>query len=193
LADGLSFGIFEQVEVKCPVIFTTAYDQYAIQAFKVNSVDYLLKPFSTEDLRNAIEKYEQLFGNENLDVQSILEAYHKKEHQWQKRFIVYIGDKIRTVDSEEVAYFFAEGKYVFLFTTTGKEYVVDFTLDRLTEILDPEKFYRINRQFIVSMNGVSMMHIYPKGRVKIDLNPPSSKDAIVSIERSSGFKKWLNS
>lgn len=194
LSDGLSFNIFNQIQVKTPVIFVTAYDQYAIQAFKVNSIDYLLKPVAKTDLMKAIDKFNELQSglNEGIDFTAVIDAMNGPVKEYQKRFMVYFGDKIRTVSVEDVAYFYAEGKYVFLVCTDGQEYIVDFTLDKLSHVLDPAVFFRINRQFIVGLKGIETMYSYTKGRVKIDLNPPAKKEAVVSVDRAGSFKKWLN-
>ena len=194
LSDGLSFNIFDKVKVNTPIIFTTAYDQYAIQAFRVNSIDYLLKPIAKSDLEGALEKFDELKTelNSGIDFQAVVQAMKGKVEEYQKRFMVYFGDKIRTVDVSEVAYFYAEGKYVFLVPKEGQEYIVDFTLDKLTNVLDPSQFFRINRQFIVGLEGIDTMYTYTKGRVKIDLKPVAKKEAIVSVDRAGSFKKWLN-
>lgn len=194
LGDGLSFNIFDQVEVKTPIIFTTAYDQYALQAFKLNSIDYLLKPVSKTDLEKALQKYVELKEpmNPQIDFSALMDAMKGEKEDYQQRFMVYLGERIVTVKSEEIAYFYAEGKYVFLVTSDGKEHIVDYTLDRLTQKLDPTHFFRVNRQFIVTIKGIAEMFTYSKSRVKIELKPEAKKPVIVSGERSSDFKKWLN-
>lgn len=194
LSDGLSFNIFDKVKVTTPVIFVTAYDQYAIQAFRVNSIDYLLKPVTKTDLNGALEKFSELKSqlNTGIDFKALREMMSGEQQEFQKRFMVYFGDKIRTISADEVAYIYAEGKHVFLVTQKGVEYNIDFTLDKLTNSLDPSSFFRINRQFIVSLEGIETMYTYTKGRVKIDLKPQSKKEAIVSIDRAASFKKWLN-
>lgn len=193
LGDSSSFKIFDQVEVKTPIIFTTAYDQYAIEAFKVNSIDYLLKPINQRELEKAIDKYEEIFsGSAAIDYKEIAQLLQQKEPDYQKRFMVYSGDKIRTIDKNDVAYFLAEGKYCYLYSNDNHQYLIDFTLDKLEGVLDPDEFFRINRQFIINIKSIAQMHSYPKGRVKIELVPSNKKEAIVSIERASMFKKWLN-
>ncbi len=193
LGDGLSFEIFEQVKTDAPIIFTTAYDQHAIKAFKVNSIDYLLKPFSTTDLLGAIDKFRQRFSEKPVDINALLASYLSGSKTYKKRFAIYIGDKIITINTDDIAYFYAEGKYVFLVLPDGKEHIVDYTLERLSQVLDPEQFFRINRQFIVSMRGIGKMHLYTRGRVKIDLQPPAKKEVVVSSEKAQTFKKWINS
>ncbi len=194
LGDAKSFEIFKQVDLETPVVFTTAYDQYAIQAFEVNSVDYLLKPIRLEDLEGAMKKYEKrsLQGN-GLPLDALVEALGgAQETNYQKRFMVHFGEEIRTIEIDEVAYFFAEGKYTYLLTHADQQYLVDYTLDELMDVLDPDAFFKISRQYIVSLPSIDKMYSFPKGRVKVVLRPREKKEAIVSIERSPVFKKWLN-
>jgi DNA-binding LytR/AlgR family response regulator len=192
LADGNSFSIFEQVTVKTPIIFATAYDKYAIQAFKLNSVDYLLKPIEREELAQSLAKYRDTRQTQApLDVEALLRAM-QPQHEYQKRFMVTAGDKIKSVPIEEVAYFFGQQKYVFLTTKDNRQYIVDFTLGKLEDMLDPQRFFRINRQFIISFDAIASMFAYSKSRVKIELDPPGEIEAIVSIEKAPRFKEWLN-
>ena len=193
LGDSNSFKIFDQVEIKTPIIFTTAYDQYAIKAFKLNAIDYLLKPISQKELEKAIAKFEDVYQhNYPIDYRKIAEIFQQESPEFQKRFMVYSGDKIKMIEVELVAYFMAEGKYCYLYSKDDQQYLIDFTLDKLEKVLDPDQFFRINRQFMINIKGIRQMYSYPKGRVKIDLYPPNKKEAIVSIERASHFKKWLN-
>lgn len=194
LGDGLSFAIFEKVNVKTPVIFTTAYDQYALQAFKLNSIDYLLKPINSNDLQQALDKFTEWHEpiNEQLDIAALIDAVSGKQQEHQKRFMIYVGERIITVPTEDINYFYAEGKYVFLVTSDGKEHIVDYTLDRLMQLLSPEQFFRVNRQFIVALQGIAEMVAYSKSRVKLELNPKASKPVVVSTERAANFKRWLN-
>lgn len=195
LGDDVSFSIFDKVRVTTPIIFTTAYDQYAIQAFKVNSVDYLLKPVNKTDLKHALTKfYEQKQSQQiPVDYQSLLKSLQSAPlESYQSRFLVYKGDKVKSIEVASVAYFFAEGKHVYLVDKTGVHYLLDYTLDRLNDCLDPRHFFRINRQFIIHIQAIAEMTAYTKGRIKIDLDPSANKEAIVSIERASAFKSWLN-
>lgn len=193
LGDALSFEIFKQIEVKTPVIFTTAYDQYAIQAFEVNSIDYLLKPIRQEDLEKAINKFkERTLNTGSIPIDQLLKSLHPLQTEYQKRFLVYTGEQIKTIPVEEIAYFFAEGKYVYLTSHDDRAYLVDYTLDKLEALIDPDQFFRINRQFIISLECINKMFAYPKGRVKLILNPKAKREVIVSIDRSPEFKKWLN-
>ncbi|MCU4176782.1 LytR/AlgR family response regulator transcription factor [Carboxylicivirga sp. N1Y90] len=194
LSDGLSFGIFDDIEVKVPVIFTTAYDQYAIQAFKVNSVDYLLKPINKYDLERSLDKFKNYHANEPVvDYKEIMQAMKSDSLQYQKRFMVMVGERIMSICIDDVAYFFAEGKYVFIVDKQGERYLIDFTLDKLVEVLDPSVYFRVNRQIIIRIDAIKQMHSWFKRRVKIDLMPDFDKEVIVSNERVKDFKKWLNS
>ena len=194
LSDGNSFSIFDQVQhpVKTPIIFSTAFDQYAIKAFKLNSVDYLLKPVEKEELAAAIEKFREQQVVPGFDVQAIRSALQSPDKSYQKRFIVSSGEKIKSVKIEEVAYFFGQQKYVFLITHDNRRHIIDYTLAQLEGLLDPDQFYRINRQFIISFDAIEQMHTWSKSRVKIDLKPEGDRDAIVSIDRSGDFKRWLD-
>lgn len=192
LSDGLCFNIFEQIKVDVPVIFTTAYDQYAIKAFQVNSVGYLLKPFDLAELEEVLSKFNTYFNPAEKDIRSLAQALKQEKPDYRKRFLVYSGDKIRTVDVSDAAYFYADQKLVFLMDVHGKRHTVDQTLDKLENQLQPEQFFRINRQYIISYSAIDSMQAYSKGRVKIDLKPEAPKEAIVSIDRAGRFKLWLN-
>jgi DNA-binding LytR/AlgR family response regulator len=193
LSDGLSFSIFDAVDVRVPVIFTTAYDQYAIKAFKLNSVDYLLKPIRKEDLRGSLQKYRDLKGAYTIDFEELLRTLHGKA-AYKQRFLVQYAQKIRKVESGDVAYFFALEKGVFLVTGQKETLPVDYTLDRLEELLDPTKFFRINSKMIVAFKAIRHMIPYSRSRIKIELEPPEPKtvEALVSVERSAAFKEWLD-
>jgi len=193
LADGSSFKIFEKVRVKCPIIFTTAYDQYAIQAFKVNSIDYLLKPIKEEDLKQSLVKYrESSFQVASIDMERLMDALRKSHKAYQERFIVQFADKLKSIEVNSIAYFVAMEKAVFLVSDDGHRYAIDYTIERLDEILNPKIFYRVNRKFIVNFTSIKGMYSYSKSRVKIDLFPNPETEVIVSSERASGFKDWLN-
>lgn len=196
LADGLSFEIFRQVQTLCPVIFTTAYDQYAIEAFKVNSIDYLLKPVKKEALAAAIDKYKKLSASKQPalpDISKLLEAMASGEQQskYKKRFAVRYGEHLKTISIDEAAYFYTEDKINFLTTKEGRRYTIDFNLDSLESMLDPHVFFRINRQYIIGISAIAEMFAYSKSRVLVKLNPPAKHETIVSTERSGDFKLWL--
>jgi two-component system, LytTR family, response regulator LytT len=194
LSDGISFEIFKQVDIKCPVIFTTAYDQYAIEAFKVNSIDYLLKPVKKEELEKAVTKFKSLTpatAFPSIDINKLLQSLQPAGIEYKKRFVVRYGEHIKTINIEEVVYFYTEDKATFLCTKDARRFVVDFNLDTLESILDPKVFFRINRQYIISIHSIAEMFAYSKSRVLIKLNPPAKNETIVSTERSADFKHWL--
>ena len=194
LADGNSFEIFNVVKPQCPVIFTTAYDQYALQAFKVNSIDYLLKPIKKNELAEAIEKLKTLHPQDHVkkfpDFENLLKMIKGKE-EFQKRILIRYADTIKAVDIKDVAYFYTENKINFLCTFDKKSYPIDFNLDQIEAMIDPAVFFRINRQFIVNVNAIKNMVSYSKSRVKLELNPPTEIETVVSTERSPNFKSWL--
>jgi DNA-binding LytR/AlgR family response regulator len=195
LADDLSFRIFEQIEVRQPVIFTTAYDQYALKAFKVNSVDYLLKPISSEDLAQAIEQYRQQKqpSGQLVEVKALLEHIEQaRKKPRQERFMVSRGDKISSIPVGEVAYFEGEDRYVFLHTTDGNRYIVDYRLSDLEELLDPGRWYRLNRSFIASFESITKIISLSKSRIKVELKPKNQRDIYVSAANTRSFKEWLN-
>lgn len=196
LEDDLSFAIFEQVNISSPVIFTTAFDEYAIKAFKLKSIDYLLKPIVHEELAAALKKYEQFSGLNpgTIDLQSLYSLITNKDKKYRERFSISVGTKIKMVEVADIAYFFVLDKGVYLRTFQGNSYNVDFTLDKLEEMLNPEKFFRINRKYLINIASIANMIAYSRGRVKLELKPKTDDefDTIVSIDRSSDFKKWLN-
>lgn len=198
LSDGNSFEIFRQVEVKCPVIFTTAYNQYAIEAFQVNSVGYLLKPIKAEEVAKAIRKYEELqqhhLAQELANLQNLLQhAQQPAMRQTGKtRFMVKSGQTIKAIPSEEVAYFLAEEGVVFLITVEGKRFIVNYTLDQLEEKLDKNFFFRANRQLIVHIDAVKEVKPYFKGRLYLLLNPDAGAEMIISSNKAPVFKEWLD-
>jgi len=192
LSDGNAFEIFEQTEVKTPVIFTTAYDQYAIRAFKHNSIDYLLKPINLDELAQSIHKYKQLNENQvTPDFKRLIDSLHNPV-QYQERFLVNAGQKLRTVKTSEIAFIHVNEKGVFLCTKENKNYDINYTLEKLEEILDPKIFFRINRQFIVNIDCIENMHIVSKSRLKLDLKPKTEEEVIVSVNNVANFKLWLN-
>lgn len=194
LADDLSFKIFEQVEVTTPVIFTTAFDQYALKAFKVNSIDYLLKPIEKEELAQALDKYKALKKPNAIDfgkLQSILQE--KETKTYQQRFLVQTRGKLMSVKIEDVAYFEGEDRYVYLIKKESGRFIVDYKLSDLEILLDPSLFFRLNRSFISHFESIEKIVSMSKSRVKVYLRPPASRDIVVSTDNTRGFKLWLNS
>lgn len=197
LSDGSSFEIFKQVEIKSPVIFTTAYDQYAIEAFKVNSVDYLLKPVKEEALTSAIAKFEELqnsnSGGDLENLKELLQNFHSpSENKKKSRFMVKSGNSIKTIAGEKVAYFLAEEGVVLLTTFEGKRFVVNYTLDQLEQLLDEQMFFRANRQLITNIGSIKEVQPYFKGRLHVILEPGIAGDQIISSSKASSFKNWLD-
>jgi DNA-binding LytR/AlgR family response regulator len=194
LADGSSFEIFKEVNVACPVIFTTAYDQYALQAFKQNSIHYLLKPVKKEELNEAIDRFRKMQSakqNSATDFEKMLSLINKPASAYKERFIIRFGEHIKTIQVADIAYFYTENKANFAVMRDAKRYPVDNNLDELEHLVDPKNFFRINRQFIIGYNSISEMITYSKSRVLVKLNPPTKFETIVSTERSASFKAWL--
>jgi DNA-binding LytR/AlgR family response regulator len=192
LADGLSFEIFNKIQIDTPVIFTTAFDEYAIKAFKLNSVDYLLKPIGADDLRAAIDKLKKLNQSHTSIVQDIANAYQNLNKQFKNRFMVKMGDSIVSVKTEDVLHFIAEDGITLLVTTNAKRYPVDYTLDQLEELVSPDLFFRINRKVLISINAVQKVSSYFNSRLKINSTLLEDESAIVSRERVNEFKAWLD-
>ena len=195
LEDGLSFSIFEQSILTAPVIFTTAFDEYMIKAFKVNSIDYLLKPINLDDLTQSLDKYFQLksqFSTGGIDFKSIIETIAAKQEQYRTRFLVSKGVNYVSIDVEDISYFYAEDKFAFLVSKDGTQYLIDFTLDKLSNILNPKLFYRINRQFIISTACIENITKYTASKLKLTLMPKTNKDIFVSQDKNTDFKKWLD-
>lgn len=194
LSDGISFDIFKSVEVTSPIIFTTAYDQYAIEAFKVNSIDFLLKPIKKDELEQAVNKFRKILHvtpGPAIDINKILQSFNPGGTEYKKRFVVRYGEHIKTINIEDVVYFYTEDKVNFLCTKDGRRFVIDFNLDTLDSSLDPKTFFRINRQYIIGIHSIGEMLAYTKSRVLIKLVPPAKHETIVSTERSADFKLWL--
>ncbi len=193
LADDISFKIFEHVEVKTPIIFTTAYDQYALRAFKVNSVDYLLKPIDKNELQKSIEKFKdnQLLKS-GYNIKELVEELKNPPKEYQKRFIVNRGDKIMSVVADQIAYFEGEDRYVSLIKKDGSKYIIDYKLSDLENILDPSEFFRLNRSFITHFGSIDKIISVSKSRFKVELKPTHKREIIVSSANSRDFKNWLN-
>lgn len=193
LADGESFEIFKNVHVTSPIIFTTAYDQYALEAFKVNSIDYLLKPIKKDELERSVDKFLKLASlpKQNIDLEKLLSSLQQPQTKFKERFVVKYGDHIKTIETSDAAYFYTENKMNFLVTKDNKRFVIDYNLDQLEEMLQPKNFFRINRQFIISFHSITEMFTYSKSRVLVKLNPSTKLETIVSTERSGAFKAWL--
>ena len=196
LADGQSFEIFEQISLNVPVIFTTAYNEFAIQAFKVNSIDYLLKPVDPEMLRMALKKYALITPSSALFRQTIISLLASSNNtaatEYKKRFLVKSGDKFIPISISDIAYFSFSDKLTFLTTRENKRYMLDYTLDELEAIVDPAFFFRLNRQYIVSFVSMNVVHNFFNGKLKAFVHPEISEGIIVSKEKAHLLKAWLN-
>ena len=195
ISDGISFQIFDEVEVKCPVIFTTAFDEYLLKAFRVNSIDYLLKPIKTEALENALRKYQTLkesFGSHIPDIATILSQINLSETKYKARFLVKQGDKMLAIRTEDIVCFHSKHGIVRIHTKTEKAYLSDFTLDDLISQLDPQNFYRANRQFIVNAGFIIAVHKHFKGKLLVDLARFNGDQILISTEKATSFKQWLD-
>lgn len=199
LADGISFEIFKEIEMQKPVIFTTAYDSYALQAFRVNGIDYLLKPVKGEELQQALQKWEKYQHKPAqdqeaapaLDYSKLAELLRQPQFSYQKRLLVKFGDTLKAIDVLEAAYFFAQDKVILMRLHSGREYPLDQNLDQLEQLLDPRQFFRINRQYIVNIGAIQSMHAWSKSRIKLLLNPAAPSETVVSTYRTGDFKAWL--
>lgn len=191
LGDDLSFRIFEELKIDTPVIFTTAYDEYAIKAFKLNSIDYLLKPVRAIELYTAIERYRQRIQTP-ADISDLIAEMNRLKPEYKRRFMVTVGQRIKSVPVEDVAYFVSEGRYVTMVAHDNAKYLIDETMEKLEQLLDPTAFFRINRQMIIAFSAIKSMMPFTKGRVQIEIQPDINTDIIVSVDRSPAFKKWLD-
>lgn len=193
LADGHSFEIFNKMEVTAPVIFITAFDEYAIKAFKFNSIDYLLKPIKKAELEAALNKFnKQHQSGKQPNVAELISSLTMQLNSTsQKRILVKVGQVIKAIDVDDVAYFYTEERVVFMCTKQQQRLAVDYNLDELERMLNKEKFFRVNRQIITSISAIDKMYTYTKSRIKLLLNPPLNMDAVVSSERTPEFKEWL--
>ncbi len=196
LADGKSFEIFDFVNIDVPIIFTTAYDQYALQAFKVHSIDYLLKPIQREDLKSALDKHRRVTGKRHLrdeDIELLKSLVQKSTRTYKERFIIKAGSKLQYKPVQEAAYFFADGKTTFLVSKKeNRKYLIDYSLEDLEKELDPKNFFRISRKAIVGIEAIAEIKGLISTRLEVRLLQPSEFDLTVSRDRAQRFKEWLN-
>ena len=196
LGDGLSFEIFDYCQIICPIIFTTAYDHYAIQAFKVNSIDYLLKPFDKGDLQKAFDKLIKIRGdntfNPAIKKAGIEETMKLLGERYKTRFIVKIGEHIHSVHTKDVLYFLSQEKATFMQTGQGKRFIIDYSLEQVTDMLDPANFFRINRKYLIHIDAIRDIVSYSNSRLKIQLSNCDDNDVIVSRDKVQAFKQWLD-
>lgn len=198
LTDGVSFSFIEQADPESMIVFTTAYDEYAIRAFKVNSIDYLLKPIDKDSLSETLEKYERLTSkfykefNKQGDILEILQQISSPGKKYRTRFLISGDDKLFTLQVDDIAYFYTENKITFAVTHQNKEYIIDMSLDKLCEQLDPDRFFRTNRQTVVSVQAIQKIENYFLGKVVVRVIPSFKDKIIVSREKIGAFKLWLN-
>ena len=196
LADGICFEIFDYVKINAPVIFTTAFDEYAIKAFKVNSIDYLLKPIDFNELSKALNKFKSLnYKIENSALNQLQKQINNlvesSPAQYRQRFLIHVADKYNIVNTSDIIYFYIEENSVFLCDKDGQCYDVDYTLDKVQKLLNSDEFFRINRKYIIQINSIEKMTSYSQYRIKLRLKKCRDEDIIVSRERVRGFKDWL--
>ena len=195
LADGISFSIFQEVEIQAPVIFTTAFDQYSLKAFKVNSIDYLLKPIDSSELHLALKKYQNIYHKDSPAPYESLNQFLKNwdnQKNYKERFLIKKKDKYSFILSNEIAYFFSEDSLTFIVTKNEKTHIFDQSLNKLEPLLNPKQFFRINRKKIVHINAIQSFQGYLNNRLKIELIPAPKEAAIVSREKMKAFKEWVN-
>lgn len=195
LSDGLSFEIFESIDIKSAVIFTTAYDEYALRAFKLNSIDYLLKPIDEEDLAIAISKFKNQFQKNSmasLDFEMIKKMLvNPVDRNYKKRFTIKMGQQLKMINIDEVECFYSENKGTYLHTLDNRDYLLDNTLEQLETELDPKNFYRVSRKFIVPMKAIKEIQIHSNSRLKVMLPTYKDDEVVVARERVTDFKAWL--
>jgi two-component system LytT family response regulator len=194
LADGLSFEIFENTAIHCPVIFTTAFNDYAIRAFKVNSIDYLLKPIDFDELKNAFEKFGKIRQQVTPETYATLfdKVMNSLTKEYKQRFVIKVGEHIKSVPTSDIFYFFSMEKATFIHTKTDHNYVIDYSMDQVEGLTDPQQFFRINRKYLIRLEAIDDIITYSNSRLKIELKQSDDQDVIVAREKVSAFKKWLD-
>ncbi len=193
LSDDLSFKIFESVQVTCPIVFTTAFDEFAIKAFELNSIDYLLKPITQKSIEKSLTKYHTSIKINSNPYDKLIQDLKNisTDHNYKERFLVNKGDELVIILTSDISYFY-KGDNTIIVLKNGNQYPIKFTLEQLIELLDPAKFYRINRQIIVSINAILKITLWFKGKLKLQLSPEFDGNIFVSREKSMDFKSWMN-
>lgn len=196
LHDGLSFQIFQEVKIEKPVIFITAYNEFALDAFKVNSIDYLLKPVTFTDLSSSLKKMEslseQLRWNETRSEKVIAAFNESPSKSYKNRFMVKLGDHIKSITTDQISFFYADGRDVYLITQQLRKFIIDYTLESLEEVLDPKSFYRVNRSYIINIAAISDVVVYSNSRLKITPGIKWEDEIVVSREKVGDFKQWFD-
>ena len=195
LIDGTSFELFKKVNITTPIIFTTAYDEFAIKAFQLNSIDYLMKPIAENDLIRSLNKFENFWELKNELSTEVLNSLISKKSEivYKSNFLIRVGDQYKQVNINEVSYFFAEGNTIFLVQSNGKKLIIDYSLDQVMAELDPKCFFRVNRQLIVSNSSIKEVHKYFNSRLKLNIQPVFNTNVLVTRSRVSDFLLWMNS
>ncbi|HEX6182005.1 MAG TPA: LytTR family DNA-binding domain-containing protein [Chitinophagaceae bacterium] len=198
LTDGLSFKIFEEVNINCPIIFTTAYDEYWQEAFEHNSIDYLLKPIKQDKLEAALKKYEKLKQHFAFNYRQLLSTAtspnagaQNGNADWKKRFLVKRGTDYISIKTDEIAYFYAAQKLVCLVDSKSQKFILDQSLADLEKQLDPSQFYRVNRKYLINLNAIKRIKTYPKSKLQLEIQPAPSEEIIISQENAAAFKAWM--
>jgi DNA-binding LytR/AlgR family response regulator len=194
LEDDLSFSIFDQLSIRSHIIFTTAFDEYAIKAFKLKSIDYLLKPVNQKELNQAISKFKNWSTDRSLIINSeeLRNLIIQQKVPYRERFSVTVGEKLKTICVDDIAYFFSTSGITFAVMNTKNQYSIDLSLDAIKEQLNPSDFFRVNRQYLIKLKAIANVHVFPKSRLKLDLSPASSEEIYVSQEKVPEFKRWLD-
>ncbi len=195
LADGISFEIFEKVKIETPIIFTTAYDQYAIKAFKVNSIDYLLKPIDEDELSEAIQKFRNKSNDNNSlnnQINGMLQLLQTKPKSYKTTYLVHHRDELLPIKTENIAYFYIDTGVVKAITSENKAYIIDKKLEDIEDELNPEAFNRVNRQFIIHKSAIENIKHYFNGKLIVNINPIAKERIVVSKAKATGFKKWVD-
>ena len=193
LDDGVCFEIFESSKIDIPVIFTTAYDEYTLKAFKVNSIDYLLKPIDEDLLKSALAKFKKLYADNDPFKNDFKQLLYEFRNQYKSRFLIKIGEKFKSTPAGEISHFYINERNVFLSDNQGKDYGVDYSLEQLQTILDPRKFFRINRECIINIDAITLMYSYSSSRLQLTLkNREKSELFVVSRDKVTEFKSWID-
>ncbi|MFK8037117.1 MAG: LytR/AlgR family response regulator transcription factor [Crocinitomicaceae bacterium] len=194
LADGLSFEIYQQIDVKCPIIFTTAYDQYAIEAFETNGIDYLLKPIDDDRLKKAIQKFKQLqnTAQPTVDLKVLFDQLSNEPKAYKSRFMIKVGEKIKTIPTTNINSFYSEHKGTYLLTNTGRNYVLDQSLEDISKLLDPKNYFKINRKIIVNIHAIDEIIAHSNSRLKLKIPFLELDEVIVAREKVNDFKAWID-
>jgi len=198
LSDGISFEILEKVQIDSMILFTTAFDEYAIQAFKVNSLDYLLKPIDPNDLKKAFDKYDhyskKFIEEKNLqvDYKAIASMISQAKPEYRKRFLIQSNESFFKLEVSEIAFFYSMSKITFAHTFDNREFPLSHSLESLKEELNPQDFFKINRKFMLHVKSIRRIHSYFQGKLKVEIHPPHSEEIIVGKDKAASFKRWLD-